>query len=61
MISKNYLKVVFMMTFFSFNCVFSQSSLFSEDINKQRKWVESVYSNLSLDEKIGQLYMIDVF
>lgn len=50
-----------MMTFFSFNCVFSQSSLFSEDINKQRKWVESVYSSLSLEEKIGQLFMIDVF
>ncbi|MFD0932303.1 glycoside hydrolase family 3 N-terminal domain-containing protein [Psychroflexus salinarum] len=49
------------MTFFSFNCVFSQSSLFSEDINLQRKWVESVYTNLSLEEKIGQLFMIDVF
>lgn len=50
-----------MMAFFSFNCVFAQSSLFSEDLKSQREWVESTYSNMSLDEKIGQLFMIDVF
>ncbi|MBZ9786667.1 serine hydrolase [Psychroflexus sp. CAK57W] len=61
MSSDNYFKVVFLMTFFSFNCVLAQSSLFSEDIRSQRKWVDSVYSNLSLEEKIGQLFMIDVF
>ncbi|NEV94367.1 serine hydrolase [Psychroflexus sp. YR1-1] len=49
------------MTFFSLTCISAQSSLFSEDINAQRKWVDSVYSNLSLEEKIGQLFMIDVF
>lgn len=61
MISKNYLKVVFMMAFFSFNCVYAQSSLFSEDLKSQREWVESTYSSMSLEEKIGQLFMIDVF
>lgn len=58
---KHYLKVVFMMTFFSFNSIHAQSSLFSKDLKSQRKWVDSVYSNLSLEEKIGQLFMVDVF
>ncbi|SDG98197.1 glycoside hydrolase family 3 N-terminal domain-containing protein [Psychroflexus sediminis] len=61
MSSKIYSKVVFLMAFFSFTCVLAQNSLFSEDINSQRKWVDSLYSNLSLEEKIGQLFMIDVF
>lgn len=54
-------KVIFMMAFFSFNIASAQSSLFAEDTSLQRKWVDSVYSGMSLDEKIGQLFMIDVF
>ena len=50
-----------MMTFFSYTGVLAQSSLFAEDTSLQRKWVDSVYSEMSLDEKIGQLFMIDVF
>lgn len=54
-------KVVIMMAFFSSYSLFSQSSLFAEDLIAQRQWVDSIYSNLSLEEKIGQLFMIDVF
>jgi beta-glucosidase-like glycosyl hydrolase/CubicO group peptidase (beta-lactamase class C family) len=61
MISRNYLKVIFMMAFFSFNSVLSQNSLFADEIKSQRKWVDSIYSTMSLEEKIGQLFMIDVF
>jgi beta-glucosidase-like glycosyl hydrolase len=50
-----------MMTLLFYNLGHSQSSLFSEDIDSQRKWVESTYASLSLEEKIGQLFMIDVF
>ena len=54
-------KVVILMAFFSSYSLFSQSSLFAEDLISQRQWVDSTYSNLSLEEKIGQLFMIDVF
>ncbi|WP_033408497.1 glycoside hydrolase family 3 N-terminal domain-containing protein [Psychroflexus tropicus] len=54
-------KVIFLMAFFSLNFAFSQSSLFSDDIQSQRQWVDSVYTSLSLEEKIGQLFMIDLF
>lgn len=35
--------------------------LATEDHLQQQQWVDSVYGNLSLEEKIGQLYMIRAF
>jgi beta-glucosidase-like glycosyl hydrolase/CubicO group peptidase (beta-lactamase class C family) len=35
--------------------------LITKDSLKQKQWVDSVYSEMSLDEKIGQLFMVDVF
>ncbi|PVW15645.1 glycoside hydrolase family 3 N-terminal domain-containing protein [Marixanthomonas spongiae] len=32
-----------------------------EDFENQKKWVDSIYGNMSLQEKIGQLFMVDVF
>ena len=32
-----------------------------EDFENQKKWVDSIYNNLSLQEKVGQLFMVDVF
>lgn len=32
-----------------------------DDIERQEKWVDSVYQSMSLKEKIGQLYMMDIF
>ncbi|MFH4968242.1 glycoside hydrolase family 3 N-terminal domain-containing protein [Gaetbulibacter sp. M240] len=31
-----------------------------EDAREQKKWVDSVYNALSLEEKVGQLYMVQV-
>ena len=46
------------------NIVFSQNALnplLDNYVDAQKKWVDSVYNSLSLREKIGQLYMIQVF
>jgi beta-glucosidase-like glycosyl hydrolase/CubicO group peptidase (beta-lactamase class C family) len=59
--TKYIIKVIILMAFFSQNGLFAQSSLFSDDLNAQRQWVDSIYNELSLEEKIGQLFMIDVF
>lgn len=34
-----------------------------DDLNKddQRQWADSIYKNMSLDQKIGQLFMLDIF
>ncbi|MEZ4857715.1 MAG: glycoside hydrolase family 3 N-terminal domain-containing protein [Flavobacteriaceae bacterium] len=38
-----------------------QPLLVEKDIENQRKWVDSIYGNMSLEEKVGQLFMVDVF
>ena len=35
--------------------------LLSQDVIAQKKWVDSVYNQLSLKQKVGQLFMVDVF
>ncbi len=35
--------------------------LIVEDIEAQQRWVDSVYNTMTLKEKIGQLFMVDVF
>ena len=32
--------------------------LISKDFLDQSRWVDSIYNNLSLDEKIGQLFFV---
>ncbi len=39
----------------------STSPLESSDVELQKSWVDSTYNSLSLKEKIGQLYMVQVF
>ena len=34
--------------------------LLSKDVLSQKKWVDSVYASMSLAEKVGQLYMVQV-
>ena len=49
--------------FFSIT-VFSQQIhplLVDNDNANQKKWVDSIYNNMTLQEKIGQLFMVDVF
>jgi beta-glucosidase-like glycosyl hydrolase/CubicO group peptidase (beta-lactamase class C family) len=31
------------------------------DLSSQARWVDSIYQNMSLEEKVGQLFMVDVF
>ena len=50
--------------FFTFSSAFSQQInplLAKNDLENQMKWVDSVYGNMSLQEKIGQLFMPVVF
>ena len=50
-------------SFFSILQIFSQSSsnpLITQDTQAQKKWVDSVYNSMSLAEKVGQLYMVQV-
>ena len=35
--------------------------LLTKDIKAQEKWVDSVYQSMSLNEKVGQLYMVQVY
>lgn len=35
--------------------------LVQDDVERQKQWVDSVYYSMSLKERIGQLYMVDVF
>ncbi|NCO63252.1 MAG: serine hydrolase [Flavobacteriales bacterium] len=56
-------KVAFF-TFFILNVVFGQNfkdPLISLNAKAQEKWVDSVYNSLTLKEKVGQLYTIQVF
>lgn len=38
----------------------SENPLKAEDFEAQKKWVDSVYNSMSLEEKVGQLYMVQV-
>ncbi|MFT5889987.1 MAG: beta-N-acetylhexosaminidase [Dokdonia sp.] len=35
--------------------------LYTNDIEAQRKWVDSVYTSMTVEQRIGQLFMVDVF
>jgi beta-glucosidase-like glycosyl hydrolase/CubicO group peptidase (beta-lactamase class C family) len=39
----------------------AKSPLLTQDFEAQQKWVDSIYSAMTIEEKIGQLYMIQVF
>ena len=49
--------------FTSFNGFGQQitNPLLTEDHEAQEKWVDSVYQSMSINEKVGQLYMVQVF
>lgn len=32
-----------------------------DDLENQQKWVDSVYNSLTLEQKVGQLFMVDLF
>ena len=50
--------------FFIFNAIIAQNikdPLLTSNHKLQQKWVDSIYNTLSLKEKVGQLYTIQVF
>ena len=57
---RGFIKVL-LMSFFSLCFSQEQNPLLTEDYHKQIEWADSIYKGLSLDEKIGQLFMPIVF
>ena len=54
-------KYIILSLFVSYSvCLSSQNldPLLSVNIKDQKKWVDSVYNNMSIDEKIGQLFFV---
>lgn len=51
--------------FLCFTCVMvaqdTPNPLLDKNLVAQQQWVDSLYNNMSLEEKIGQLYMVQVF
>jgi len=53
-----------LLLFFLFNAItFAQQiyPLYVNDIPAQRKWVDSLYNGMTLDQRVGQLFMVDLF
>lgn len=62
MIKKGFLFCLLIVSLFFFQSSFSQSRpLIAADHEQQRKWVDSIYDAMTLQEKVGQLFMVDVF
>ena len=57
-------QIPFSLYFLFFTCsIFAQTAdnpLLTNDAIAQKKWVDSIYSSMSLKEKVGQLFMVQV-
>ncbi len=58
---KHLVTSLLLLIFFSANAQQINPLIVKEDFANQKKWVDSIYINLSLEEKVGQLFMVDVF
>ena len=58
-------KLLFSVFFFAFIYMINGQQvnplLVADDIENQQKWVDSVYASMTLEEKFGQLFMVDLF
>lgn len=52
--------ISFLFGFHAF-CQEAHNPLITKDSLAQRNWVDTIYSKMSLEEKVGQLFMVDVF
>ncbi len=52
---------VALIVFLGIYSVHAQNPLLHQQPEKQKAWVDSVYNSLSIKEKIGQLFIVDVF
>ncbi len=53
-----------LLAFFIFTaCLFSQTDnpLLSKDVAAQKLWVDNTYNNMTIEEKVGQLFMVRAF
>jgi len=55
------LPLLFILSWYSVLSQQNNPLIVKEDFKNQQKWVDSIYGNMSLQEKIGQLFMADVF
>lgn len=53
--------LAFLLSFQAYSQSYSFKPLKTQDSLVQKQWVDSLYSEMTLDEKIGQLFMVDVF
>ena len=55
--------LILLVLFFSFTGISQQiyPLLVENDQLNQKKWVDSIYNSMTLKEKVGQLFMVDVF
>ncbi len=58
-----YVALILVCTYFQINFAqeLSTNPLLSEDSIAQKRWVDTLYNNMSLQERIGQLFMVQVF
>ena len=55
------LYILFTIQFLTITAFGQQSPLTANDAKAQQQWVEDTYKQMSLDEKIGQLFMVSLF
>ena len=60
------MKKLLLTSLFALSCLSAYAQQISpliveKDFENQKKWVDSIYGKMSLQEKIGQLFMVDVF
>lgn len=54
----------FLLALFSFQGFSQQTAnplIVKNDFENQKKWVDSIYESMTVEEKIGQLFMVDLF
>jgi len=59
MINKHFwLFLVILNSFHSYSQVLNSSALDAESLNQQMVWVDSIYAQMTLEEKVGQLIIV---
>ncbi len=53
--------ILFGLLFFSVSSQEKNPLIVKDDFQNQKRWVDSIYENMSLEEKVGQLFMVDIF
>ena len=55
-------KLITIIFIFTFSAIYSQTNpLITKDSDKQKKWTDSIMSQMTIDQKIGQLFMLAAY